>query len=89
MYINCYQPINLCDHLHPRNEPNDSIIRIHPCCGDSLGLSMSDLLSGQSAAPSWMREVSGSKRSQRSTNNASMAMELDHNTFGEDLAVMP
>ena len=50
---------------------------------------MSDLLSGQSAAPptSWMREVSGSKRSQ--TNNASMAMELDHNTFGEDLAVMP
>ena len=55
--------------------------------------SMPDLPSGQSAASaptktSWIRKVFGSKRSQRSTNNASMAMELDHNTFGEDLAVM-
>jgi hypothetical protein len=54
--------------------------------------SMQDLPSGQSVAPptrtSWIRKVLGSKRNQRSTNNASMAMALDHNTFGEDLAVM-
>ena len=55
--------------------------------------SMPDFPSGQSAAPpptktSWIRKVFGSKRSQRSTNHASMAMELDHNTVSEDLAVM-
>ena len=59
----------------------------------SLSHSMSDLLSGQSAAPpptktSWIRKVFGSKRSRMSTNNVSMAMELDHSTLGEVLAVM-
>ena len=57
-----------------------------------LNHSMSDLLSGQSAAPptktSWIRKVFESKRSQRSTNNASMTTELDHNTIGKDPAVM-
>jgi hypothetical protein len=86
VYINCYQPTNLCDHLHPRNKPNDSIVKKKVAPGVVIPLSHSipDLPSGQSAAPpptktSWIR---------RSTNNASMAMELNHNTFGEDLAVM-
>jgi hypothetical protein len=95
VYINCYQPSNLCDHLHPRNKPNDSIMKktVPPGVVIPLSHSMSDLLFGQSAAPptktSWIRKVFGSKRSQRSTNNAgSMAMELDHSTLGEVLAVM-
>jgi hypothetical protein len=91
VYINCYQPTNLCDHLHLRNKPNDSIMKKKVAPGVVIppSHSMSDLPSGQSAAPlTKTSKVFGSKRSQRSTNDASMATELYHNTFGEDLAVM-
>ena len=77
---------NLCDHLHPRNKLNDSIMKkVAPGVVIPPSHSMPDLPSGQSAAS---RKVFGLKRSQRSTNDASMATELYHNTFGEDLAVM-
>ena len=96
VYINCYQPTNLCDHLHPRNKPNDSIMKKKVAPGVVIPLShsmpdhsMPDLPSGQSAAPPPTKtRVFESKRSQRSTNNASIAMEVGHNTIGEDLAVM-